>query len=97
MRIIKKKTLIEFWSEYPDSEQALRQWYNDMKNSSYRNFNDIKQKYSSADVIADNRVIFNIKGNKYRLIVKYHFNRQFGYIRFVGIHSQYDKINAETI
>jgi len=63
----------------------------------WHGFNDVKKTFRSADVIPGNRVVFNIKGNKYRIVVKIHYNTGFMYVRFIGTHAEYDKINAETI
>ena len=97
MRIISKKTLEVFWTRHQDSEQALKAWLNEMKSNSFKSPIEIMERYGAADHIEDNRVVFNIKGNKYRLIVKYHYNSQIGYIRFIGTHKKYTKIDAEKI
>ncbi len=68
-----------------------------MKTGTFKTPADIKKKYIYADIITNNRVIFNIKGNHYRLIVKFHYNLQIGYIRFIGTHEEYNKINAKEI
>jgi len=96
-RIIAKKTLRDFWEMHKDCEQYLKTWYDTAKNADWKSPSDIKNTYSSASIIADNRVVFNIKGNNYRLIVKFNYERQWAYIRFIGTHADYDKINAETI
>ncbi len=97
MRVIKRKTLQDFWENHPSSEQPLKAWYAEATHSTWNSPNDIKGKYGSADILPDNRVVFNIGGNKYRLIVKIAYKVQIAYIRFVGTHSEYDDINAETI
>lgn len=97
MHILSKKTLELFWMRYRDSKQALKAWLNEMKSNSFKTPIKIKERYGTADPIEDNRVVFNIKGNKYRLIVKYHYNRQIGYIRFIGTHKEYNKIDATKI
>lgn len=97
MRVIKRKTLQDFWEKYPLSEQPLTAWYTEAIHSTWNTPNDIKEKYASADILPDNRVVFNIGGNKYRLIVKIAYKMQLVFIRFVGTHSEYDNINAETI
>jgi len=96
-RIIAKKTLREFWEKHADSEQYLKTWYETAKNSEWNSPSDIKQTYINASVLKDSRVVFNIKGNSYRLIVKFNYVRQWAFIRFIGTHSEYDKINADTI
>jgi len=99
MRIIARSTLLKFWSnsDYSDSEQALRAWFEETKNSVWKSPNEIKKKYRSASVLKNNRVVFNICGNKYRLIVSIKYDFQIVYIRFIGTHKQYDQINAEEI
>lgn len=96
-RIIAKKTLREFWEKHGDSEQYLKTWYETAKNSSWNSPNEIKQTYINTSILKDSRVVFNIKGNSYRLIVKFNFDRQWAFIRFVGTHTEYDKIDANTI
>lgn len=96
-RIIAKRTLREFWEKHADSEQYLKTWYETAKNSNWTSPNDVKQTYITASILKDSRIVFNIKGNAYRLIVKFNFDRQWAFIRFVGTHSEYDKINADTI
>lgn len=96
-RIIAKKTLKDFWENHADAEQYLKTWYETAKNSNWKSPNDVKQTFINASVLKDGRIVFNIKGNSYRLIVKFNFERQWVFIRFVGTHAEYDKINADTI
>jgi len=97
MRVIQRKTLQDFWEKYPLSEQPLKVWYMEAIHSTWNTPNDIKDKYGSADILPDNRVVFNIGGNKYRLIVKIAYKVHLIFIRFVGTHSEYEQINVETI
>ena len=97
MRIIAKKTLRDFWEIHPDSEQQLKSWYQETLKAAWEGPNQIKLEYPSASFLVDNRVVFNIKGNHYRLIVKINYDYQMIWIRFVGTHAEYDKINAKTI
>ncbi len=97
MRIISKKALEIFWKKHQDSEQALKAWLNEMKSNSFKSPIEIMERYGTADHIEDNRVVFNIKENKYRLIVKYHYSSQIGYIRFIGTYKEYNKIDAKKI
>lgn len=97
MRIIAVSTLRKFWESHIDAEQPLKSWYKEATDTRWNEPNAIKQRYPSADILPDNRVVFNIKGNTYRLIVKIHYNTGIVFIRFVGTHAEYDKINAETI
>ncbi|MEX1189733.1 MAG: type II toxin-antitoxin system HigB family toxin [Bacteroidia bacterium] len=96
-RIIAKKTLREFWEKHADSEQYLKTWYETAINSSWKSPNEIKITYVNASILKDNRVVFNIKGNSYRLIVKFNYLRQWAFIRFIGTYDDYDKIDANTI
>ena len=99
MRIIAFKTLRSFWEkpEYSDSETSLRSWYFDAKNANWKNSNELKQRYRNASIIGNERVVFNIKGNIYRLVVAIDYEFQVIFIRFIGTHKQYDQIDAKTI
>ncbi len=97
MRVISIKALREFWRSHSDAEQPLKAWYKETVEAVWRQPNDIKKRYPSADILPDNRVVFNIKGNNYRLIVKIHYNRSIVFVRFIGTHADYDKIDAITI
>ncbi len=97
MRIIAFKTLREFYEKHNDAEQALKAWFNEVEKANWDNAHKIKIDYPSASILKDNRICFNIKGNHYRLIVKINFKFRVVYVRFIGTHKQYDKINADTI
>ena len=97
MRVIAKKILRDFWTKHPDCEQQLKSWYKEAENASWTNMNRIKKDYPSASILADNRIVFNIKGNNYKLIVRINFYYQMVWIRFIGTHAQCDKIDATTI
>ena len=97
MRIISRKTLRDFWEIYPDCEQQLKAWYLETAKAEWTNPNQIKADYPTASFLADNRVVFNIKGNHYRLIVKINYDYQMIWIRFIGTHAAYDKIDATKI
>jgi mRNA interferase HigB len=96
-RIVAKKTLREFWEKHSDSEQYLKTWYETTKSSNWNSPNDNKNTYINDSILKDSRVVFNIKGNSYRLIVKFNYDRQWAFIRFVGTHAAYDKTDADTI
>ncbi len=96
-RIIAKKALRDYWEKHPECEQYLKTWYETVRTSYWRNPMEIKKTYASASILKDNRVVFNIKGNSYRLVVKFNYERQWAFIRFIGTHEEYDKINAEEI
>jgi mRNA interferase HigB len=97
--IISLKTLKEHWEKTgrEDSEQPLKSWYQEMKQVSWKNPNEVKIQYKNASIVGDNRIVFNVSGNKYRLIVKVNYEAQWMFIRFVGTHKEYDKIDSKTI
>jgi len=97
MRVIAKSTLREFWEKYPDCEQQLKTWYQEADSAHWNGPTDIKKDYPSASILMDNRVVFNIKGNNYRLIVRINYSYQMIWLRFVGTHAEYDKIDASKI
>lgn len=99
MRIIAFRTLRAFFekSEYADSEAALKAWYHDVKVADWKNSNDLKQQYKSASIVGEGRVVFNIKGNEYRLVVAIDYEFQVIFVRFIGTHKQYDKIDVKTV
>jgi mRNA interferase HigB len=96
-RIFAKSTLREFWEKYPESEQYLKTWFDTVKSSDWRNPNEVKQTYANASIMKDSRIVFNIKGNSFRLVAKFNFEKQWVFIRFIGTHEQYDKIDATEI
>ena len=97
MRIISKSKLIEYYTKEPKAKTALEEWYEKTKKSEWTCFADIKNTFNSVDAVGNQRYVFNIKGNKYRLIVVVKFTIGHVFIRFVGTHSEYDKIDASTI
>lgn len=97
MRVIAKKVLREFWAKHPDCEQQLKSWYREAEKSEWKNTHEIKKEYPSASIVGKNRVIFNIKGNNYRLIVKINFHYQMMWIRYIGTHKEYNKVDANKI
>ena len=97
MRIIAIKKLKEFWTKHPDSEQPLRAWYKETEIADWKKPNDIIKLYRTASILSSNRVVFNIKGNDYRLITTINYDYKVVYIRFIGTHKEYDRINAEDI
>jgi mRNA interferase HigB len=97
LRVIAKKILREFWISHPACEQPLKAWFKEADNATWKGPADIKLAYPSASILENNRIIFNIKGNHYRLIVRINYHYQMLWIRFIGTHAQYDKINANKI
>jgi len=90
MHIISRKALREFWEKHPDSESSLSRWFKAVKNSDFLTFNDLRSAFPSADKV-DDLIVFDIGGNKYRLIASVHFNRGKVYVRHVLTHSEYDR------
>lgn len=97
MRLISRRKLIEFWTKYVDSEEQLKAWAWEVEHADWKTPSDVKARYGTADILKNDRVVFNIKGNHYRLVVKIQYNIQIVFIRFVGTHKQYEKIDAEKI
>ena len=97
MRVIAKKTLKTFWQKHNDCQQQLQTWYKEAVEASWKSPSALKRGYPSGSILPDNRVVFNIKGNKYRLIVKFDYKYGWAWIRFIGTHAEYDKINVNTI
>jgi len=97
MHVISRKALRDFWQRAPDAEQALKAWFHEVRTETWRNSAELKAKYGAASVINAERVVFNIRGNTYRLVVRINYRSSTVFIRFVGTHGEYDKIDAETI
>lgn len=97
MRVVAKKILREFWEQHPDVEEPLLSWYREVEHEDWDTPAKVKQRYPNASIVGDNRVVFNIKGNAYRLIVKINYPYRVVYIRFVGTHAAYDRINVEEV
>lgn len=97
MRIISGKTLKEYYLPHPETEGALKTWYHEVCGEAWKSPQDVLKKYPKARPIPGNRVIFNIMGNKYRLIVAIHYASALVFIRFIGTHKEYDSINAEEV
>ena len=97
MRIIAISTLRDFWQRNRDAEQPLKAWYQEARSADWAAPHDVKAMYRNASVLAGNRIVFNIAGNKYRLIVKFNYPYRIAYIRFVGTHAEYDRIDVENV
>jgi mRNA interferase HigB len=97
VRIISRRKLKEFWERHPDARQSLQAWHDDAKHAVWKTPSDIKDVYRNASFIADNRVVFNIKGNSYRLVAAIQYEHGIVFIRFVGTHREYDRIDAATV
>jgi mRNA interferase HigB len=97
MRVIAKKRLIAYWEKHRDAEQPLKSWYDEALKAEWKTPQDIKNQYATASFLSNNRVVFNIKGNDHRLIVAVAYRLGVLYIKFVGTHAQYDKVDAATV
>ena len=97
MRVIAKRTLREFWDKHSTAKQPLLSWYKAVQTVNWQNNAEIKERFSTASIINATRVVFNIGGNNYRLICIVKFDKQILFIRFIGTHKEYDKINAAEV
>lgn len=97
MIIISKTVLVEFGSEHSDSIEALNRWYEACKKDNWNSLGDLKKSFSSVDYVGNDRYVFNIKGNKYRLVAMIFFDIRTVFIRFIGTHAEYDKIDCTEI
>ena len=97
MRIISHRTVVKYYEKHADAKDVLELWYHTVKAVEWKNIEDIKQYFHSVDAIGNKRYVFNIKGNKYRIVAKILFIQQIVYIRFIGTHAEYDKIDCTTI
>ena len=97
MRVIAVAALRAFWQQHPDAEQPLKAWFEEASKASWTQPSDIKAQYRSASILKNRRVVFNIKGNDYRLVVSVAYRFQAVYVKFIGTHAEYDLIDAETV
>lgn len=97
MRVIAKRTLRQFWESHPDARGPLEAWHEEAHKADWSNPQEIKAQFGAASIRKGGRLVFNIGGNKYRLIVAFDFGRQACYVKFIGTHRQYDAIDAETV
>ena len=97
MRVIAYRSLQNFWTLHLAAEQPLKAWYDEAKKAVWKQPTDIKAHYRSASFVGNNRVVFNIKGNDYRLIVAVAYRVGFVYVKFIGTHAQYDRVDAATV
>ena len=97
MRIVAISHLRAFWEKNPDAEQYLKSWVDEVKKASWSQPSDIKAQYGNASILKNRRVVFNIKGNDYRLIVAVAYQYQAAYVKFIGTHMEYDTVDADTV
>ena len=95
--IITRKTILEYAKKYPIAASALFEWYHEIVITDFKNFNELKKVYANASLVSDDRVVFNIMGNKLRLVVRFVFDFKVVQIKWFGLHSEYDKINVASI
>jgi mRNA interferase HigB len=95
--IITRRTLLEYFIKYPDAKVALQEWYHELVKCNFKNFNELKVVYKSASLIGDDRVVFNVMGNKYRLVVRLVFEFKAVQIKWFGTHAEYDQIDVKTV
>jgi len=96
-RVFAKSTLREYWDIHPDCEQYLKTWFDTVMSSNWKSPNDVKNTYIQASILKNNRIVFNIKGNSYRLVAKFNYEKQWVFIKFIGTHAEYDTIDANTV
>ena len=97
MRVFSKGTLRDFWERHRDAQSALDEWYRVTRRAAWRRPADIRARYADASFVGSDRVVFNIKGNAYRLVVRVNYQWGEVYIRFIGTHARYDRINAAEV
>ena len=96
MLVFNKSTLVKFWTIYPETKRHLESWYEEVYRARWHNPHDVKAQYRNASILKNGRIVFNVAGNKYRLIVQTDFVRHWFLIKFIGTHAEYDKIDAEN-
>lgn len=97
MRVISRKPLVEFWKKHEDAGDPLKAWFREAQQADWNTPDELKKRYPTASIISRNRVVFNIKGNKYRLIAMINYDYKQLFIRFIGTHAEYDRIDATKI
>ena len=96
MNVIARRTLIEFWQRHPRAKEPLEVWYHEVRHAQWGSPEDVKRQYPGASVLRNNRVQFDIRGNEFRLICAFRYDKGIAWIKFVGTHADYDRIDAET-
>jgi len=97
MKIFSRGTLRDYWLLYPETQIPLVAWYEIFSKNTFNNSNEIKSVFRNCSVVGNNNIVFNICGNKFRLIVKFKYSAQFALVRFIGTHAEYDKIKADDV
>ena len=94
MNVISRKTLAEFYGNHGDAKDSLETWYRVCKKAAWRNFNEVQTTYPAADVVSDDRMVFNIKGNRYRLVARFSFRYKAIQVKWIGTHARYNEIDV---
>ena len=97
MNVINRKTLREYYKKYPDAIHALETWYQVCRKNTWKNFNEVRKAYPSSDPVGDDRVVFNIKGGRYRLVVRFSFTYKAIQLKWFGTHAEYNKVNVLNV
>ncbi len=97
MNIYNKSTLKNYWLKHSTAKKSLELWYFDVLSKNWKKPNDVKKDYATSSIIGNHRIVFNIKGNDFRLVVEFNYKKGWGFVKFIGTHAEYDKVNAETI
>lgn len=97
MNVISRRTLAEFYTVHADAKDSLETWYRVCRKADWRSFNDVQSSYSSADIVGDNRMVFNIKGNRYRLVARFSFRYKSIQVKWLGTHVEFDRIEVLDI
>lgn len=97
MRVIAKRTLRLFWEHHRDAQGPIKAWHAEVSKASWKTPQEVKAQFASASILKGSRVVFNIGGNKYRLVVVIDYGRQACFVKFVGTHEEYDSIDAQTV
>ncbi len=97
MNVISRKFLVEFYVIHADSKDSLEMWFKICKRAGWSNFNEVRKTYPTADVVGDDRMVFNIKGNKYRLIARFSFRYKAIQVKWIGTHAEYDTIDVRNV
>jgi len=97
MNIHNKSTLKEYWTKHSRSKKSLETWYADVLTKRWKKPNDVKKDYASASILRNSRVVFDIKGNDFRLVVEFNYPKGWAFIKFIGTHAEYDKVDADKI
>lgn len=96
-RVFSKGTLRDYWRKNPETEQYLKTWFETVAEANWKSPSDVKSSFANASILKDGRVVFNIKGNSFRLVARINYEKEWLFIRFIGTHQEYDKIDANTI